>query len=908
MSSPTPNGEPYQPIAASTSSLESLATRLDASVSPTSFLNDLFAPLLPPPLPLSQQPTPPALPPIDQSLQDLLTRLSMLSQDTAGEIETVMGDVGRTVPRLGYDLQFMRESASGLAVGLGMVQERVARQADWEPVEKKGKKEDDSEAVKTYRALEKLTHLDKLKGRLESARDTLREAESWSTLESEITTLIGEKEYAKAGQRLAEANRSMVVFKNVPAEWEERKRLLVSLGDELERAAGEALREALRKGDEGLEQVRGFWEVFEDMDRDDEFRKWYFNEKGRGVLDLWKGAVLEEGAVDASRFTTFLPQFYSLLLQTLTSEISSIPLVFPPDQAPSTLTAFFQSTLDALHPPFSNRLSSVADHHGDAALGELVKSWEATVELGKGVQGLVDKIVLNTQGGLLSGGLEVDSPSPLATTSPNALVSPNNHRRSPSHAVGMARTSSHTKRHHSISRRFSRAPTASFDTSSPGTVNDAWETTLYEPFLDWQSSYPSLEAKYLSVEFEKMASVWAREGRRDGKSVVGEMVKRGEGVWEKAREAGERCSAFTLGYGARGLVEAVDMSLKKVYDDQRRYLLDLAKSQAAAHSKDKGDELDFEGGLEDWASFQTGLHVLEACKRLAEKLAHVEEEMGRTISEYGSNLGAKRESWGVGKKVTWGAVSLLQQSTLNTAELHTLVSSPTSPLFPQSRASLITTIQSCQENLQSTILSPLLSQLSTYPTLSVWQKEPAKSKSGFDLPEFSLSPTGIISRVSEGLLDLLRVFEVYGKEEGVGWSLGTLPFTPPGSHPSGLGEAPTLEIIQTTWLSSLSLSLLSHFTSTILPGISTLTTPGQAQLKEDLGYLENAVRALDVEWEELGIWEKGVGLDEAGWRGAMKEVRAGKEKEKEKDKERREAGKAEEILRRIGRMRGWRLV
>ncbi|WVQ75297.1 hypothetical protein IAR50_004913 [Cryptococcus sp. DSM 104548] len=900
MSSPTPNGDSNQQNGTSSSSLSSLASRLDASVSPTSFLNDLFAPLLPPSLPSSEKPTPPALPPIDQSLQDLLTRLSMLSQDTAGEIETVMGDVGRTVPRLGYDLQFMRESASGLAVGLSMVQERVARQADWEPMEKRGKKEDESEAVKTYRALEKLTHLDKLKDRLESARDTLREAESWSTLESEITTLIGEKEYAKAGQRLAEANRSMVVFKNVPAEWEERKRLLVSLGDELERAAGEALREALRKGEEGLEQVRGFWEVFEDMDRDDEFRKWYFNEKGRGVLDMWKGPILEEGAVEASRFTTFLPQFYSLLLQTLTSEISSIPLVFPPDQSPSVLTAFFQSTLDALNPPFSNRLSSVADHHGDEALGQLVKGWEATVELGKGVQGLVDKIVFNTQGGLLSGGPGADSPSPLATSSsPNPLVSPNAPRRSPSHAVGMVRTSSHTKRHHSISRRFSRAPASSLETS-PGAADDAWETTLYEPFLDWQSSYPSLELKFLSAEFEKMASAWSLEGRRDGKSVVGEMVNRGEGIWEKVREAGERCSAFTLGYGARGLVEAVDISLQKVYDGQRRYLLDLAKSQAAAHSKEKGDELDLEGGLEDWASFQIGLHVLEGCKRLAERLTHVEEEMGKTVIEYGGNLGAKRESWEVDKKVTWGAVSLLQQSTLNTAELHSLISSPPSPLFPQSRTSLITAIRSSQENLQSTILSPLLSQLSTYPTLPAWQKEPAKSKSGFDLPEFSLSPTGVISRVSEGLLDLLRVFEVYGKEEGVGWSLGTLPFVPPDSHISGLGEAPSLEIIQTTWLSSLSLTLLSHFTSTILPTISTLSTSGQAQLKEDLGYLENAVRALDVEWEELGVWEKGVGLDEGGWRAAMKEIRDGKE--------RQEAGKADDILRRIGRMRGWRLL
>jgi hypothetical protein len=44
------------------------------------------------------------------------------------------------------------------------------------------------------------------------------------------------------------------------------------------------------------------------------------------------------------------------------------------------------------------------------------------------------------------------------------------------------------------------------------------------------------------------------------------------------------------------------------------------------------------------------------------------------------------------------------------------------------------------------------------------------------IPTFSLSTTDTVARVSEGLLNLLRIFEVYAKDEGLGYSVDTLPF------------------------------------------------------------------------------------------------------------------------------------
>ncbi|WVQ83757.1 hypothetical protein IAT38_005901 [Cryptococcus sp. DSM 104549] len=906
------------------SSLTDLATTLDAhSPSSTpSFLNHLLSPLLPPSLPAPNAPSPPSLPPIDSALQDLLTQLSLLSQDTASSLEQAIHEVGRTVPRLAYDLQFMRESASGLQASLSMVQDRVARQTDLstpsatKPAKSPGvATAGESDAQRTHRALDKLTHLDTLKTRLESARDILREAESWSTLESELTSLLASREYAKAGHRLREASRSMVVFRNTPAEWEERKRLLVSLENELETAVGKALRDALGEGD--VEGCRGFYEVFEDMEREEEFRGYYLKERGKAVVGEWKEAVLLEsgegvGEEDrGSRFASWLPRFYSTVLNTLTAEVDEIPLIFPPNLAPSVLATFVQTTFDALDPSFTARLSAAAEHHGAEALPEVIRAWKATEELGVAVQGLLDRMAFNTQGGTLSGGLEVDSPAtattphahsngtpspgiPAASPSPNTPLtstSASAHSRS----MSMARSSSHRA---SVSKRFSRAPAAA---STPTPVGMEWETTLYEPFLDLQSGYASMERRYLdSLLASSASSALTPASKGKGKDAARALVERAGKILAHADDAVGRCAALTLGFGAVGLVSALEGYLSGFLERERTTMLELARSRGSGGGKPKADkdELDFEGldySTEDWGSFQVGLHVLEACREVSGKLGGFEGRLRGGVGRVGGVLKAAKggEGWD-GKTTTWGAVSLLQQSTLNSAELHQLVAKAAAPtttpasLLPRSTSALEGFTRAAQLHLQSIILSPLLSSLSAYPTLSIWSKpDKAPRKGELQVPKFSLSPTDVISRVSEGLLDLLRVFEVWAGESGLAWSLRSLPFVEGLQLELPQGDAPPPpETVLSTWISSLALTLLSHLTSTTLPAITSLSTSGQAQLQTDLAYLGNAVRALDVEWEELGRWEAAVGMDEAGWR-----------REREGD----------EVVKRVGRMRGWRV-
>ncbi|WVO15609.1 hypothetical protein L204_103269 [Cryptococcus depauperatus] len=932
-------------------SSEKLAASLDSALSPSAFVNTLLSPLLPPPLGSGQSPQPPDLAPINNALNDLVTQLSLLSQDTGAAVEQIMSEVGRSVPRLGYDLQFMRESASALNIALNTVQARVSKQTQASspsiqqrhssitvPLNKNDQSLPDS--IKTQHALEKVTHLDKLKTRLEAARDILREAESWNTLEEEISNLIASDELTKAGQRLAEADRSMVVFKNQPSEYEERRRLLTSLGDELESAAGKKMHDAFdrsrEEGQEGWEQVRVVYGVFRDMDRIEEFRGWYSKMRSSSLLALWNEPILEEvnpveptpESSSINRFVNMLPKFYASCLHLLTNEMSYVPLIFDSYDSSMMLSSLIQYVLDSIDPPFGNRLGRIVEYHGNLALPEIVTAWKATLELGFDIQGLIGKIALNTLSEMGSM-LVVNSPSsgPSLSSPPGIPLS--------SSATNFPHSYGNNKRRQSVSsRRFSRAaslvPTYGVDGDLSDAKNkpedsieldNAWETGLYEPFLDWQASYSSLEQNYLhsilsSLKLVMIDSNENRSGvissahekvkrRGKGKESVSQMIGNSVQVFEKAREAVKRCRVFTLGFGAVGLEKSLDAFLEEWFTDQVDSLSSMVPSLSTSAAPTHDLDLDNDGdGDESSMAFQVTLHVLDACKKLAGNVNEFERELREEMISWQGVLRATKERWtevwlpGAQEKeskIAWKAASLLQQSTLNTVDLHTLFSSlSTTKLLPQTQVALNNLTSQTQVILIDLILHPLFALLDTYPSLSTWSKSSrlgesgeGRTSQGLRVPEFSLSPTDVIARLAEGVLGLLRVWEVYGNTESLGFSLSTLPNLPASDEDMIPSSSPSPAEIQQMYLASLIRTLLSRLLNHTLPQINGLSIKGGEQLREDMEYLGNAVSALEVvDWNDGRHLVDGLRLGEDEWREKYK-------------------GKGDDVLRLVGKMRGW---
>lgn len=396
-------------------------------------------------------------------------------------------------------------------------------------------------------------------------------------------------------------------------------------------------------------------------------------------------------------------------------------------------------------------------------------------------------------------------------------------------------------------------------------------------------AYPSLERKYLSHQL-RYGPALGGPSTRSSADIARSLSERSLVAITTAEEAINRCLAFTHGYGSKGLVDALNSFFEGFLDSQHD-MLEKADSGGGG-KKTAADELDFEGldyTTEDWGSFQTGLHVLSTCKDVRDRISSFEGRIHSFLVDVRSSI--KTES-PTPEHTTRGAVSLLQQSPLNSSELQSLLNPPigsTSFSLQSAHHALASLTRTAQRRLQSIILAPIISQLNTYPALAVWAAGDKTTKRGeLAIPTFSLSPTDVIVRVSEGLLNLLRVFEVYASDVSLSYSIETLPFVDPAMlsevdqqpnksdklvSPTSLTHGHELtsttlspETVLSTWISSLTLSLLAHLTSVTLPSIRSLSNSGAKQLEADLDYLSNAVRALDVEWEDVDKWKEGVSL------------------------------------------------
>lgn len=831
---------------------------------------------------------------------ELATRLEVACQDTSSQLEQAIDDISRTVPRLTYDLQFLRESTLSLKLALSSLQTRLSSSLG-DP--------------KTTQALERLSYLDTVKNRMEASRDVLREAESWSTLESEVTSLLAELQYEKAAERLAEASKSMVVFQNT-AEYETRRALMVSLQNQLEASLSSALVAAINARD--VSSCKGYYDIFANIQRESEFRNYYNGSRRAAVILLWTDTALldVDGEVPPPEsspimFSNLLQRFFTDFLILVNEERTYLPAIFPDPQ--QTLSTLVQSTIDALTPSFSQRLSGVSEHYGALALPELIKAFRMTEEFAVATDKVLEKV----------GYAAVFSPQ---TPTSHTDEFSKSHSRRLSKRMSMSRRLVPTRSNASIS--------GNVFTGTGG----AWEQVLFEPFIDLQAEYESLEKKYLEQGLQVLqesSQYIHREGNSDGARAFRE---HSVDVFSMAEESFSRCMDFTHGYGAIGLLHSLDHIFSSFLEWSQKELLSPKGATIISSSLnipgDAFEELDY--SAENWGTIQLMLHLLEAGRVVRERLSVLELKVRTGLVQVASSFRLSRsDSQGLYiSNTTRGEALLLSQSTLNSAELHRLLDGldpgvgssasgmssvdPLPPLLNAARNSIVEFTKASQRVLQDTLLLPLVQHLSSYASYSGWSAE-SKRDIGNELqiPTFSLSPTPTIQRVAEGLLNLPRLFEVYAVDDALAFSVETLPFVDPQSlravlnpspAPSPIGDhhlrrlssshsfntppppQPTLppEMVVSAWLSSLTLSLLSHLTAQVLPSIRTLSRPGAAQLASDLGYLSNVVRALNVEWGELERWKDVAELDDE----------AGKMKVKEE-------GFGGEVFSTVAKLRGW---
>lgn len=211
----------------------------------------------------------------------------------------------------------------------------------------------------------------------------------------------------------------------------------------------------------------------------------------------------------------------------------------------------------------------------------------------------------------------------------------------------------------------------------------------------------------------------------------------------KAADAGMiHCSQFTAGFGAVGLVDALNSFLKAVVT---RFAQILSVVEAGT------------GKGEEWADFQVGLRILGVCCTMSKRL-----------DDYESVLAGWLRDEGVRGEQCLASFDVLRMSTMNSLALSKLKASRI--LFDESRNSMSTFSTRAQHFCFSEISNRISTILSAIPSLE-WKTV----KTNSSLPAFSASPSGYITSVGEFLLTLPQQLDLYG-DEALWFGIGGLPW------------------------------------------------------------------------------------------------------------------------------------
>ncbi|KAG0143786.1 hypothetical protein CROQUDRAFT_660760 [Cronartium quercuum f. sp. fusiforme G11] len=892
---------------------------------------------------------------LDKKLSKLLTILENAITDTSIIVDKSITEIETGVPRLNLDLQLMRENALLLRYSLETIQTQ-AQLAQNPTTEKsttvlpsKFSVENPLSEDATDHILSRLQTLDLIKARMESSRVVLREAEAWSTLESEVTGYLTDPipSHLKAAERLAEAAKSMVVFQHTP-EYEGRRSLMRSLQNELEASLSTNLVKAL--SDKDVQRCKEFYEIFKMIEREGEFKNYYFGSRRSQISNLWQEAkliALNSNIANSSTlsplkslppsFSGFLKdEFYPALLKLLRVELDFLPHIF--SNPVETLSAFLKTTIEHLQPSFACQLSDMLDSaHVLAGLPCLINCWSITEDFGWKVENLVTELEASLR-------IEQSTSSPIVVDT------------TPEPTNGQTRTRRGSlKRPVSYRRSNSRAGFDFLTSDGPPNIPVSqlfetikeWEISLYEPFIDFQTSYSERELDYLSTSLINLNNQSFKSSgltKSDDNAltahanrIVPEVLA---SLFALGDEAINRCEALTHGYSIVGCLKSIDKTIAEYLNsvtsalvkerENREHRKQIGKvhqinSHESTHlhgssypSALEGEMSELEGldySAEDWEVFQHGLKLLSTCKSLFTKLKNFEkksfdrvtEVLNRVIQNEHESLGLIDSSNFTKIKLSKGAKSLLKESTLNSKELWDLIEivvpgarvdsssdehrksslsqveiSPSFPkhvtrsipptpntysfssnavkhkLYPLIDSAFTKLIKESQRVVQSIILSPLLQHVQDYAKLPIWAQseyelqkaQAANSVSTIELKildQFSKSPTELISKLGEGLFNLPRLFEIHTtvEEHALGFSISTLSYIE-----VQVIEEMSAEMTISTWLSSLTLNVLHTLLEDILPKLLNnvrLTSKAQSQLLIDLDYLNNVVKALDVD-------------------------------------------------------------
>lgn len=837
------------------------------------------------------------LPVLDNSLSSIITEIAIVRNSINSSITREITSSSAAIPSLGSDVQWIAKAATEVQAHLDQLQNHSETNAE---AQQDGLVALPSSSSKQT-PLARLSQLHTLHSQITSYQSLLRLASSWSTLSSDVTSLLAEAgatssatDYIanldSASMRLREATESLHVFivgDDVQQEQAKEKRdLLLRLTNALEETVAPKLLATIGALDSDsdqsataapspsssseLETINSLSSILDRVGRHQRFTEYWRSTRTESLLNAWRQQISTEATSGSVASSLPIVTLLNHLVALASTERFYAPLLFP-SQPLEAMLKLLVSALQNLDPPLQQRIESfcnVSGGSGDAQLRsqESLKALRALREKGKEIAKITSRMAAATSP--LAGGSSTRSTakgsngagrrgsgaegSPKATRqeqSDDHRISPSSSPKASRKAAGASLSPMH-ERKVSLSQRSSRQrmpakrQSSSFhalDTGSgaaPETEEDKeFAEALYAALLPLWDSFATTEATLLhslwSAESKSLAAMDMNRGPQHQNANVSltAIMDHLSRSWTAAAEVSEdamgRGLEVTRGVVCAGLCAAIDNVAASCLNEsavriEERCLRMWSGSLAAG------------GRGSEWNAFGEVATSLAGFKKLMERALALQDQLARSLHEAAtivqpllltdctsaalkaaaSQLVQLRDIdgsaiAGTSPSTNEMAVLLSQSKVIRSQAEQTARSKvitlaqrseqrrPTagglafangsmSSDSPSSELSLLPLLGRASRALLAPLLhsllvlplTPLLSQLASYPDLPHWSAStlPGAMSNEFQLnmPEFSLGPSEVMQSVGEGLLGLVRELEGWIETEGVQYGVSWL--------------------------------------------------------------------------------------------------------------------------------------
>lgn len=257
----------------------------------------------------------------------MVGKLDALVQSVNASLEKTSEQVIASMPVIFQNVQDLRFEAIALQKNMSEVQNEIAQ------VQRE-----------TGSCMANLERLDKVKSKLQSAKQGLQESDGWGRLTTELEDLFEQGDLVGACEKIHVLQKSLVAQEGLPGQ-AERETEVEEAKNKLEAVASPHVVKSFTAGD--VDQSKRFVEMFEKIERLAQLKQYYRTVQRSTLIRQWSEMVELAEAANSNRF---LREFYESIVEMWNKQTKWCKQVFQGEAGDGEPTQIIIETLNRMEP------------------------------------------------------------------------------------------------------------------------------------------------------------------------------------------------------------------------------------------------------------------------------------------------------------------------------------------------------------------------------------------------------------------------------------------------------------------------------------------------------------------------------------------------------------------------------